>query len=807
MSTRIAHLSDLHYGGRGFDRAQWQAVAKVVADLRPNLIIVSGDLVDHPILSHLEAAKAELVKLSQAANAQLFVVPGNHDVFAFGTDVGQQRSDLFEQVFADLGLSKTDGVEVNDLAITRSTDGLRENSARFFRLRGLFWRRHGNDGRDDPARLSEVPQLQGRKLTRHTEGTSVLLALLDSNAGDQTIAFAGGSVRNDDLIALSTELSAIDRPYLARIAVVHHHVLPIAHTSGKIIGAEALMVLQNAGTVLSVLAHHRFDLVLHGHKHKPQFARIDLDPATTEGYPISVAAAGSAALVTRNDPRGNCFNLIDVEDNGRIVVRSLFYGDGEAPDPHGREGVHVRTYSEPISVVKRRAFVRASERHRIRCDRRELLFEVTENGDLLITHRITGLRLVGSNAPYNRRKHDVFVAKHGRVVIDLELDEESIQRGYRIERDPKSTPPITWVVLTESLGGSKAATYGVRHAGANCMVMTPWEAEERARTAEDQREEWVATCVYHPVRQMVIDLKLADSLRHVQPYLRCERCDKFPGYDVDTDLGDATLSPDTVWITDSEMGDEEETRLRYLASEDIWRLTIEQPMVGYRYQLRWRTPGTKPHEPIPSETLQWQDSLLQMGKRVACGKPAEADRKAEEVFDILCEALEKLLRWGDYDEKRILALFVYDRHKLALWPVLSRQSWSTERVPTNFEIPLGEGIAGAAFQQRRIVPWTETSAGSPFIKPVDYPQGAEGAAIRMRAHLAVPVYHASVQDEPRPSPWSAIGVVSFSSSSFAPKIAALCNPSLDDASKDMVREVRALAQSHVVAILDAVAAG
>jgi predicted MPP superfamily phosphohydrolase len=63
MSTRIAHLSDLHYRGRGFDPAQWQAVAKVIADFRPHLIIVSGDLVDHPDLARLEEVKAELVKL------------------------------------------------------------------------------------------------------------------------------------------------------------------------------------------------------------------------------------------------------------------------------------------------------------------------------------------------------------------------------------------------------------------------------------------------------------------------------------------------------------------------------------------------------------------------------------------------------------------------------------------------------------------------------------------------------------------------------------------------------------------------
>jgi hypothetical protein len=39
---------------------------------------------------------------------------------------------------------------------------------------------------------------------------------------------------------------------------------------------------------------------VHGHKHRSQFARIDWSPAAAEGYPLVVAAAGSAALRTPN---------------------------------------------------------------------------------------------------------------------------------------------------------------------------------------------------------------------------------------------------------------------------------------------------------------------------------------------------------------------------------------------------------------------------------------------------------------------------------------------------------------------------
>ena len=61
-------------------------------------------------------------------------------------------------------------------------------------------------------------------------------------------------------------------------------------------------------------------------QHRAHFARIDLSPDTAEGYPIAVAAAGSAALRTPNNPLGNRFNLITIHDNGRIDVESLHMG-------------------------------------------------------------------------------------------------------------------------------------------------------------------------------------------------------------------------------------------------------------------------------------------------------------------------------------------------------------------------------------------------------------------------------------------------------------------------------------------------
>lgn len=105
-------------------------------------------------------------------------------------------------------------------------------------------------------------------LQRH-DGSPALLALFDSNTEDHTIGTATGSVAPADLLALRAALrQETEKPdalrYLARIAVIHHHVMPIAFIGGQIAGAEPFLVLHNAGSVWNVLAEHQFDLVLHG---------------------------------------------------------------------------------------------------------------------------------------------------------------------------------------------------------------------------------------------------------------------------------------------------------------------------------------------------------------------------------------------------------------------------------------------------------------------------------------------------------------------------------------------------------------
>lgn len=71
---KIVHLSDIHFGH--VDYRLVEGVVEKVAEIRPDLVIVSGDLTQRAKTAQFTEARAFLDKLP----APQIVVPGNHDV-------------------------------------------------------------------------------------------------------------------------------------------------------------------------------------------------------------------------------------------------------------------------------------------------------------------------------------------------------------------------------------------------------------------------------------------------------------------------------------------------------------------------------------------------------------------------------------------------------------------------------------------------------------------------------------------------------------------------------------------------------
>jgi Icc protein len=73
---RIIQISDLHVGGLFKQVAFDTLVSEVNNDLKPDLIIVSGDLTDDGLIFQFEKAKEEIERFNCP---NLIVFPGNHD--------------------------------------------------------------------------------------------------------------------------------------------------------------------------------------------------------------------------------------------------------------------------------------------------------------------------------------------------------------------------------------------------------------------------------------------------------------------------------------------------------------------------------------------------------------------------------------------------------------------------------------------------------------------------------------------------------------------------------------------------------
>ena len=77
MTVQLLHVSDLHFGGLA-DLEQVEALEQIIPDLRPDAVVISGDLSQRARHGEFQRARA-LVQVA-ARTAPVHVMPGNHDV-------------------------------------------------------------------------------------------------------------------------------------------------------------------------------------------------------------------------------------------------------------------------------------------------------------------------------------------------------------------------------------------------------------------------------------------------------------------------------------------------------------------------------------------------------------------------------------------------------------------------------------------------------------------------------------------------------------------------------------------------------
>jgi 3',5'-cyclic AMP phosphodiesterase CpdA len=77
VTVQILHLSDPHFGGLA-DIRQIEAVERMIPDLRPDAVVISGDVAQRARHGEFQRARA-FVNLARET-APVHIMPGNHDV-------------------------------------------------------------------------------------------------------------------------------------------------------------------------------------------------------------------------------------------------------------------------------------------------------------------------------------------------------------------------------------------------------------------------------------------------------------------------------------------------------------------------------------------------------------------------------------------------------------------------------------------------------------------------------------------------------------------------------------------------------
>jgi len=846
---KIAHISDVHFGG-SFDVAVWKNVRTRIEEFKPDVLIVSGDLVDHPWPFRLLAVKAELMDLCATCTSkpELFVVPGNHDVRLWGNVrlrlwprwlerivfpewfewiMFNDTTEAIKKVGAALGIPLGLNNECKKLKWAQRFRRLDpENSLRSLIKKDQCDKRLQSCDRRRAGVAWPTASLHSR----------FEIVCFDSNPGKgRGRAFAAGEVGQDQITRLNrnkrptddcpsckTKLSAAGpnsaEAVLLRVAVLHHHPLPIAldaesfRAMGQQGKLEPYLLLRNAGDLLQQLQKGKFDLVLHGHKHRPQFARLELNADGLDPYPLTVLAGGSTAK-DNESKADNTLRLIETEPNGRLVVRTVERGEAWPQDDE--------PYREDLPKLKQRAFSRARERTKRTVGLLRWEIEIDAIGNVSIKTKVEKFRLLSGAEAVKGFPILTGVPAHGQrfdKLIELDPEFEGAMSlkwraentmAYDLDKVPQGQAGYCWIELKQQLepGSPRTIDYGFQNWVSNSIAMNSWERAERARIDPRQKDEYesVARYVAFPADRLQLRLKLPEDLGKVRPEFRCSRAPRYPEFPL---TYDPAVAIEVVknqsrqayfrdeFDVDDDIRDQELHKLRYDPLDKVWKLDIDYPVPGYFYELRWKVPlGDIAEKPVRDGTNVRQDMLLDLrGRLVEPNAPAPSgvDGECCDLFSVFARALMRDLAGPNRAERQAVFLMVYDRKNLALYPVRACVSEGVSTA-TSFNVPLGRGIAGAAFLQNKVLTWGKSADSRSLIVPEHIP------GIDPEYVLALPVFYLGQREKLVAKTGAVIGVVTVASDSVGSKIPE-CKGETPEAIKRRT-ELQLAAQGVVMEIL------
>ncbi|MCA1621003.1 MAG: metallophosphoesterase [Acidobacteria bacterium] len=341
---RIAHISDLHikHGDIKSDELsalQWLAkvlgegagfsveadghsddklvaLANVFTSLKPDVIVVTGDVTNFGDAKSFELASTCIARLKEAAGAKhVFCIPGNHDALVErAADVKKNASGrammwLLSKFDRTTEITATDEDRFSPGVHRRLEDGavpaLLDNYT--------AWAGNEQFGTVDP----------GTPLYVSADWGDVAFFLFNSTNDPGLMANEGriGIKQFNSLNVCLQNAETMERCARAvRLALLHHHPISAPYSQDAAYN-RAYDWMKDGPLFLQYMNENGFHLILHGHQHQPFQCTVNYE--ATPGSGLHIVAAGSATQGTNHTH--NSFNVIDLLTPFEARVRRFDY--------------------------------------------------------------------------------------------------------------------------------------------------------------------------------------------------------------------------------------------------------------------------------------------------------------------------------------------------------------------------------------------------------------------------------------------------------------------------------------------------
>jgi Calcineurin-like phosphoesterase len=747
--VKILHLSDLH-AGRGFEINRWnELLALVGTEILPNVVIVSGDMVNSPTRREFKQAAGRIEELHQRCkpDTEFIVLPGNHDTRISGIfSVSRVRMVTAAVLVVLAALSWL--LASSELAIPATQFSVRVLPIMLV-LVALA------------AIVLSVALFYYVSFERHFPPSKAVVKLdklglevlnFDSSS-DVRAHWAEGIVRESDFVAVRSLIGETPSRNF-RMAVLHHHALPIPYEAG----AEPMMVLRNAGAFLREISLLKVALVLHGHRHRFSFSRVSMN-ADDQPFQIGVLSTGSVTSGDRDAARlGHSFSVIDLNRWGNARITRYQSKDRSTFAPN--EPFMARS----IPVATSEFYFQNALVNGCCCDSIRVNIQITPDGDAHNTIETRGFKV--------KRPLDALPGSPKSLAGTVVTGQiERVHLGKH-NFPPGFSPSLRGQRERRSFSGT--LEFGSTLKPADEPVDFAWERDLVNSFAMSVRQ---YQAMYNKNDVTPVE-STRFRLRHVPAAELMITVEFPPGFAID---GLPMLGVFKGTNPEPELAREYRKGLSYDRKHNVILARIPHPPLDFDYLVEWKLSAAA--APISTLVPSSQGRIYEVVKKML-----GLDLKRNPLKH-LCEKVRDA-SVGQFHLQEDSAdlhcsIMAYDTDQNVLRLVGASDDGDDQR--WDFKLNYGDGIAGRAYKMNKGRVFTKRkaiAAMTPFyyVADGDQPISDDGHEITYEVLISLPLFTSESSEV-------LIGILNLSSKSAASKLADLNEGTLDQEVRDFIESV------------------